>query len=323
MGRKSKPSSSVLLSSDASTRTEIKDERIAQAQKLVDYVKPDADASHYQVSDSDSEDADVVLGTSRSGLLKKYDNIGATYNRTWTAGEDEDVDVDEDKEMMIQEWLRAKEEGDKTEEQLRVLEKKIGEEKEKLEEVRQKKRRMESEENAGRDPCLFSKRTAFDISLTLVEDKPWLRTDPTDFFNYEMGEDEWEQYAEEQKMIRQELLDASKQRRVPDRNIVKVERRAPRADERVTSSTSNNDDDEKGGEIGPKGQTYMDDPETGVRPPGMQELVKRYPKEAGAWLLPKRGGLMEKLIMASKKREADGTKFDDRTIFNMQEQQLN
>ena len=179
MGRKKSQtsSSSILLSSSTSTSEPssslaLSNEALSPhgtTQRSSDYVKADLT---YEVSEDDSDSSvDVVLGTSRVGLLAKYDNIGATYNRVWTAGEDADVEADDEKERMIEEWLRAKEEGDQTEEQLRVLEKKIGEEKEKLEEVRQKKRRIESEENAGRDPTLFSKRTAFDISLSLVEDK--------------------------------------------------------------------------------------------------------------------------------------------------------
>ena len=56
----------------------------------------------------------------------------------------------------------------------------------KLEEAKESARRLESEENAGRDPCLFSKRTAFDIRFDQIDDKPWERGagDLTDFFNY-------------------------------------------------------------------------------------------------------------------------------------------
>ena len=59
-----------------------------------------------------------------------------------------------------------------------------------------------AEENAGRDPCLFSKRTAFDIRVDQMEDKPWARGgDPTDFFNYGMTDDDWFEYSEIQMSI--------------------------------------------------------------------------------------------------------------------------
>ena len=88
-------------------------------------------------------------------------------------------------------------------------------------------RRVESAENAGRDPCLFSKRTAFDIRMDQIEDKPWERGDVTDFFNYSMTEFDWAEYAEGQLAVRQELTDASRQKRQPDPNIVPVEPKMP------------------------------------------------------------------------------------------------
>ena len=62
----------------------------------------------------------------------------------------------------------------------------MAEKQRKLEEAKENARRLESEENAGRDPCLFSKRTAFDIRFDQIDDKPWERGagDMTDFFNY-------------------------------------------------------------------------------------------------------------------------------------------
>lgn len=87
---------------------------------------------------------------------------------------------------------------------------------------------MDIEENAGRDPCLFSKRTAFDIRFDQIDDKPWIRGgDMTDFFNYGLTEEDWLEYAQQQLMIRQELTDASRQRRPPDPTIVPVTPRIP------------------------------------------------------------------------------------------------
>ena len=102
----------------------------------------------------------------------------------------------------------------------------------KLEEAKIMARNLESEENAGRDPCLFSKRTSFDIRFDQIDDKPWMRgqsasspgdgRDMTDFFNYGFSEEDWLEYGEQQLMIRQELIDANRQKRPPDPSIVPV-----------------------------------------------------------------------------------------------------
>jgi len=102
----------------------------------------------------------------------------------------------------------------------------------KEEELKQMKRTIESAENAGRDPDFFSKRTAFDIQMDQIEEKPWDRNaggtaDITDYFNYGLSEEDWEEYSERQKMVRQELKDASRQKRNPDPTIVPVVPRAP------------------------------------------------------------------------------------------------
>mmetsp|Transcript_21919 Transcript_21919/g.47498 ORF Transcript_21919/g.47498 Transcript_21919/m.47498 type:complete len:707 (-) Transcript_21919:96-2216(-) len=108
----------------------------------------------------------------------------------------------------------------------------------KIEEAKQAARILESSENAGRDPCLFSKRTAFDIRMDQIEDKPWDKpslgapgggggADATDYFNYGLTEEDWMEYAERQLAVRQELTDASKQKRLPDPGIVPVIPRAP------------------------------------------------------------------------------------------------
>ncbi len=100
----------------------------------------------------------------------------------------------------------------------------LAEKQRKLEEAKILARKLESEENAGRDPCLFSKRTSFDIRFDQIDDKPWLRGagDVTDFFNYGFTEEDWLEYGEQQLMIRQELIDASRQKRPPDPSIVPV-----------------------------------------------------------------------------------------------------
>lgn len=90
-------------------------------------------------------------------------------------------------------------------------------------------RQRESEENAGRDPTLFSKRTAFDIRFDQIEDKPWMRGsgDIADFFNYDLQEEDWLEYSQQQLQIRQELIDAARQKRSIDQSIVPVTPRIP------------------------------------------------------------------------------------------------
>jgi Fip1 motif len=104
-------------------------------------------------------------------------------------------------------------------------------------------RRIENEENASRDPTLFSKRTAFDIRFDQIDDKPWQRSgignsdhnpQHAEYFNYGLSEEDWLEYAEQQLLVRQELIDASRQKRPPDPNIVPVQIRPKDG----TSSTS-------------------------------------------------------------------------------------
>mmetsp|Transcript_18683 Transcript_18683/g.43236 ORF Transcript_18683/g.43236 Transcript_18683/m.43236 type:complete len:647 (-) Transcript_18683:385-2325(-) len=106
----------------------------------------------------------------------------------------------------------------------------LAEKQRKLEEAKILARKLESEENAGRDPCLFSKRTSFDIRFDQIDDKPWLRGagDITDFFNYGFSEEDWLEYGEQQLMIRQELIDANRQKRPPDPSIVPVVPKKPK-----------------------------------------------------------------------------------------------
>mmetsp|Transcript_14679 Transcript_14679/g.31308 ORF Transcript_14679/g.31308 Transcript_14679/m.31308 type:complete len:373 (+) Transcript_14679:104-1222(+) len=105
----------------------------------------------------------------------------------------------------------------------------LAEKQRKLEEAKILARKLESEENAGRDPCLYSKRTSFDIRFDQIEDKPWERTgDITDFFNYGFSEEDWLEYAEQQLLIRQELIDASRQKRPADPSIVPVIPKRPK-----------------------------------------------------------------------------------------------
>lgn len=105
----------------------------------------------------------------------------------------------------------------------------LAEKQRKLEEAKEKARMLESEENAGRDPCLFSK--SFAIRFDSIEDKPWTRGvgDMTDYFNYGLTEEDWMEYSQQQLMIRQELSEANRQKRPPDPTIVPVMPRKPRS----------------------------------------------------------------------------------------------
>jgi hypothetical protein len=120
----------------------------------------------------------------------------------------------------------------------------------KLEEAKELQRKLESAENAGRDPCLFSKRTAFDIRMDQIEEKPWDRNaggggDISDYFNYGMSELDWVEYSEQQKIVRQELTDASRQRRNPDPTIIAVIPKIPsKQAPRVAVAVKKIDDDD-------------------------------------------------------------------------------
>jgi hypothetical protein len=118
----------------------------------------------------------------------------------------------------------------------------------KLEEAKETARRLEGEENAGRDPALYSKRTAFDIRFDQIDDKPWTRGtgDFSDFFNYGLSEEDWLDYGESQLMIRQELTDASRQKRAPDPTLVPVQPRAPKAQNPRVAVTSKTEGDADG-----------------------------------------------------------------------------
>ena len=47
------------------------------------------------------------------------------------------------------------------------------------------------------------RRAAFDVEIEKLEEKLWLRpdADPSDFFNYGMGEDTWRDYCNQQLVV--------------------------------------------------------------------------------------------------------------------------
>uniref|UniRef100_A0A7S2VBV6 Pre-mRNA polyadenylation factor Fip1 domain-containing protein n=1 Tax=Entomoneis paludosa TaxID=265537 RepID=A0A7S2VBV6_9STRA len=178
-------------------------------------------------SEDEEEDVDVVLAASRSGMMRKGLATPAHAmiqpNRQW-------VRPDANTGAAVDESVAEKQ----REEELAQLDPvqraaRLQAEKARLEqEEKQQERLQESQENAGRDPTLFSKRTAFDIRFDQMEDKPWLRAaDISDFFNYGLDEEGWLEYAQQQLTIRQELTDAARSKRGPDPNVVPVTPKAP------------------------------------------------------------------------------------------------
>lgn len=147
-------------------------------------------AEVYVSSGSEDEDdnVEVVLSGSKMGLMRRgllHQTMLVQPNlRQWTKPETteggEATDETEEQQRLKEEEELAK--LDPAERAARLL----VEKQRKLEEAKESARRLESEENAGRDPCLFSKRTAFDIRFDQIDDKPWERGagDLTDFFNY-------------------------------------------------------------------------------------------------------------------------------------------
>uniref|UniRef100_A0A7S3L4A9 Pre-mRNA polyadenylation factor Fip1 domain-containing protein n=1 Tax=Amphora coffeiformis TaxID=265554 RepID=A0A7S3L4A9_9STRA len=174
-------------------------------------------------SEDEEDDIDVVLAHSRTGLMRRGLLPAAAAP------------------MQHRQWVRddaAEAEGNKEAEeedlsQLDPVQRAARLQAEKLRQEQQEKQDallQESQQNAGRDPALFSKRTAFDIRFDQMEDKPWTRaTDLSDFFNYGLSEEDWLEYAEQQMTIRQELMDAARAKRQPDPNIVPVTPKVPQS----------------------------------------------------------------------------------------------
>jgi hypothetical protein len=181
---------------------------------------------------------EMVLGASKMGLMRRglhQHSLLVQPNRQWSRqptknSKDEGADTSLEDDAAAEERRKREQEEelaklDPAQRAARLL----AEKQRKLEEAKIAARRLESEENAGRDPCLFSKRTSFDIRFDQIDDKPWTRGgDMSDFFNYGFTEEDWLSYAEQQLIIRQELVDASRQKRQPDPSIVPVIPKAPK-----------------------------------------------------------------------------------------------
>jgi hypothetical protein len=212
-------------------------------------------------SNNSNNGPELVLTTSKMGLMRRggiSSLLNTQVNRTWVRGgagengtnKDDATNNNNNNNNAENDSTGNKDKEEKEEEeeitdpaQLLLIQQ------QKLEAAKQSARILESSENAGRDPCLFSKRTAFDIRMDQIEDKPWTTGgDPVDYFNYSLTEEDWLEYAERQLNIRQELTDASKQKRLPDPVLVQVVPRAPkvqgdRVAVRVKKKLDDDDDD--------------------------------------------------------------------------------
>lgn len=199
------------------------------------------------VSDgSESEDdVEIILNNSRLGMMRRglHQNLQQTpIHRQWTRQQQQQQgenstgsllgdDTHPTDAVLMEAQKRQREEEelaklDPAQRAARLLQEKLKrEEEQKIEE-----RRRENEENAGRDIALFSKRTAFDIQFHNLDDKPWLRNVPpgqtptaesvSEFFNYGMTEEDWLEYAQHQLLVRDELINAARQKRPPDPSLV-------------------------------------------------------------------------------------------------------
>jgi hypothetical protein len=135
-------------------------------------------------SEDEEENVEVVLVGSKMGLMRRglHQPLLVQPNpRQWVRAETNEGETADTEEQQRQKEEAELAKLDPAERAARLL----AEKQRKLEEAKESARRLESEENAGRDPCLFSKRTAFDIRFDQIDDQPWKRTgDLTDFFNY-------------------------------------------------------------------------------------------------------------------------------------------
>lgn len=203
--------------------------------------------------DSDDPDSiEIVLIGSRMGLMRRgLHHLSALQqpNRQWvrqTATESSVQESNQPENVPIE--LTEEEKRRQEEEELAKLDpaqraaRLLIEKQRKIEEAKEEARQKENEENAVRDPTLFSKRTAFDIRFDQIDDKPWTRGsgDVSDFFNYGMNEDDWIEYARQQIILRQELIDAARQKRPPDPAIVPVQirRSVVVADQALVNNTT-------------------------------------------------------------------------------------
>ena len=138
---------------------------------------------------------EMLLGSSKLGLMRRgihHHSLLMQPNRQWarapketaktaTEGGDSSEDAETEKERLKKQEEEELAKLDPAQRAAILLAKK----QRLMEEAKIHARRLESAENAGRDPLLFSKRTSFDIRFDQIDDKPWTRGgDMSDFFNY-------------------------------------------------------------------------------------------------------------------------------------------
>lgn len=218
-----------------------------------------SDGSSDEEEETNKEsNVEINLTASKMGLMRRGLHSQMFQSKTWVRKDEkehEHNEEDEDMQLSDDEEQEKVSTMDPTQRAAFLL----AEKEKKLEEAKVLKRRLESAENAGRDPCLFSKRTAFDIRMDQIEEKPWDRAmggtaDITDYFNYGMSEEDWLEYAERQLAVRQELTDASRQRRLPDPTIVPVQPKTPSKQQpkvAVIVKKTQDEDTNAGSSIGP------------------------------------------------------------------------
>ena len=129
---------------------------------------------------------ELLLTTSKMGLMRRggiSSLLGQPVNRTWVRTEQTEGETKETEDTNIKQEV---------EEEITDPALLLQMQQRKIEQAKQNARMLESSENAGRDPCLFSKRTAFDIRMDQIEDKPWNKqADITDYMNYGLTEEDW------------------------------------------------------------------------------------------------------------------------------------
>jgi hypothetical protein len=188
----------------------------------------------------EEEEPEIVLVGSRMGIMRRgLANPLALQqpNRQWTrqsAGDQEGKETGNEAsgDALVSEELTEEEKRQREEEELAKLDpaqraaRLLQEKQRKQEEAAKEARIKENETNVSRDPTLFSKRTAFDIRFDQIEDKPWQRATGdgvSGYFNYGLTEEDWLEYSQQQLQIRQELSDASREKRAPDPAIVPIQ----------------------------------------------------------------------------------------------------
>ena len=243
-----------------------------------------SDGSESGDEDAEGNQIEVVLTGSRMGMMRKgLHHPLVQPKRQWTRAVEE---ADETGNTLTPEQRRQLEEEelaklDPAERAARLLQEK----QRKLEEAKELARRRESEENAGRDAMLFSKRTAFDIRFDQIEDKPWLlgKGDFSDFFNYGLTEEEWLEYSEQQLIVRQELIDARRQKRKPDPTLVPV---TPREPSSLAKDNASGEDEAGNGKGSIEGDMDLDSDEVAMpsmgpeRPDGVKTETEQPLKPA-------------------------------------------